>query len=376
MKFVKSAILIAIIFFSANLLEAQSKKGTFKDTLDNAFDISKWLLEVHGFVPIISPITEPAVGYGAVVAGVYFIPKKPKQGVGFQMPDMAGIAGGYTQNGTWFAGGGYFGFWKNNSIWYRGVLGYADVNLKYYGTGNDFLAENPISFNLTSFVTLQQILFRIGQSNFMLGGNYVFSKTDITLFEDNDIEWLDPYEFDLVNSGVTLLSQYETFNSLLSPSKGVSVQLYLRSYYEFLGSDIHSQRLTLSTVGYIPLMERWVAGLRFESMLASESTPFFMMPYVNLRGVPAMRYQGQMTLLAETEQYVRAYKRWGLVGFAGYGRSIADVESWDGGDNVWNAGGGLRYLVARQLGLQMGLDVGFSQDDWAIYIIFGSAWLR
>ena len=89
-----------------------------------------------------------------------------------------------------------------------------------------------------------------------------------------------------------------------------------------------------------------------------------------------MRFQGQFTLLAETEQYVRIYKRWGLIGFAGYGGTIADTESWDGGDNAWNAGGGFRYLLARKLGLQMGMDVGAGPDSWAFYIIFGSAWLR
>lgn len=376
LRSIKWAALFAIIIVSINPIEAQSKKGTFRDSLDNAFDISRFLLELHGFVPIISPITEPAVGYGAVAAGVYFIPKKEMQGGGFQMPDMVGLGGGLTENGTWFAGGGYFGFWKNNTIRYRGVLGYGDVNLQFYGNGNDFLAENPISFNLTAFGTLQQMVFRLGKSNFWLGGNYVFSKTKVTLFEENDIEWLDPYEFDLVNSGVTLLTQYENFNNILSPSKGVNIELNLRSYFEFLGSDENSRKLTFSSIGYVPVMERWVSGFRLESNLASQSTPFFMLPYINLRGVPAMRYQGEFTALAETEQYVRVYKRWGLVGFAGYGGTIADVENWEKGDNAWNAGGGFRYLLARKLGLQMGMDVGAGPDSWAFYIIFGSAWLR
>jgi len=375
-KFTKWLALLAIIFFRMGVVEAQSKKGTFRDTVDNAFDISKWLLELHGLVPIISPITEPAVGYGAVVAGVYFISKKEEEGKGFQMPDMVGLGGGYTENGTWFAGGGYFGFWKNNTIRYRGILGYGDVNLQFYGNGNDFLEDNPISFNLKAFFTLQQMVFRIGKSNFWLGGNYVLSKTTVTLFEDSDIEWLDPYEFDLINSEVTLLTQYENYNNILSPSKGVNIELNLRSYFEFLGSDQNSQKLTFSSIGYVPVMKHWVSGFRFESNLASQSTPFFMLPYINLRGVPAMRYQGEFTALAETEQYVRVYKRWGLVGFAGYGGTIADVENWDGGDNAWNAGGGFRYMLARQLGLQMGMDVGFGPDSWAFYIIFGSAWLR
>jgi hypothetical protein len=376
LKFIKWAVLITVLLTSIDTLEAQSKKGTFRDSIDNAFDISKFLLELHGFLPIISPITEPAVGYGAVGAAVFFIPKKEPQGKGFQMPDIVGLAGGLTQNGTWLAGGGYFGFWKNNSIRYRGVLGYADIHLKYYGTGNGFLAENPASFSLKTYVILQQFMFRIARSNFWLGGSYVFSKTKVTLFEENDISWLDPFDFDLINSGVTLLTQYETYNNILSPSKGVNIELNLRSYFEFLGSDKSSQKLTFSAIVFHPVMDRWVAGIRLESMLATESTPFFLKPYIYLRGVPAMRYQGNFTVLAETEQYVRVYKRWGLVGFAGYGRNIPDLESWDGGNHVWNAGGGFRYLLARQLGLQMGMDVGKGPEDWAFYIVLGTAWLR
>lgn len=257
LKFIKWAVLIAVFFTSIDTLEAQSKKGTFRDTTDNAIDLSKFLLELHGFLPIISPITEPAVGYEAAAVGVYFIPKKPEKGVGFQMPDIADAGGGYTQNGTWFAGGGYLGFWKKNSIWYRGILGYGDINLNYYGNGGDFLSVNLISFNLISSFLLQQVLFRIGQSKFMIGGNYVFSKTKVTLFEESDISWLDPYEFDPVNSGVTLLTKFESFNNILSPGKGVNVRLYLRSYYKLLGSDKHSQRLTLSMVGSGRLRRVW-----------------------------------------------------------------------------------------------------------------------
>ena len=93
MKFIKWAVLITVLLTSIDTLEAQSKKGTFRDSIDNAFDISKFLLELHGFLPIISPITEPAVGYGAVGAAVFFISKKEPQGKGFQMPDIVGLAG-------------------------------------------------------------------------------------------------------------------------------------------------------------------------------------------------------------------------------------------------------------------------------------------
>ena len=97
------AILKLIIYFIAFLIirepmAAQKEQRLFIDSLDNAFDISKWLLDLHGFVPLVAPITEPAVGYGAVGAGVFFIPKKHSSPGQFKMPDITGAAGGYTQN--------------------------------------------------------------------------------------------------------------------------------------------------------------------------------------------------------------------------------------------------------------------------------------
>jgi hypothetical protein len=143
-----------------------------------------------------------------------------------------------------------------------------------------------------------------------------------------------------------------------------------------LGSDRNIQRLNFFTLAYIPIVERWISGLRFESLLASDKTPFYMMPYINLRGVPLLRYQGQLTFLAETEQYVNVYRRWGLVAFAGYGRTVSDIKSFSEGLNAWNAGGGFRYKIARLLGLQMGIDVARGPEDWAFYVVFGTAWLK
>ena len=355
---------------------AQERKGMFRDTLDNAFDLSKWLFDLHGFIPIVAPITEPAVGYGFAAVGVYFIPKKNSKPGEFKMPDIAGAAGGYTQNRTWFAGGGYFGFWNENRIWYRGILGYGNIHLKYYGSGDNLLADNPAKFSIESYFLLQQALFRIGQTRFLLGGNYVFNKTTVTAFEESKLSWVDPHDFDLTNSGISLIGEYETFNNILSPSRGIRLHLDYRAYLELLGSDMNIQRLTFFTHAFFPVKERLVTGVRFESLLASDNTPFYMQPFISLRGVPMLRYQGQLTFLVEAEQYFNVYKRWGLVAFAGYGRTVTDIESLDQGLNAWNAGGGFRYLIARLLGLQMGIDVARGPEEWAVYIVFGSPWLK
>ncbi len=377
MKFnLKIFIILALSFTNLSGLLSQNDTKLFKDSLDGAFDISKWLFELHGFVPIISPITEPALGYGAAVTGVYFIPKKKTAKNEFRMPDIVGVGGGYTQNGTWYAGAGYAGFWRDDHIRYRGIFGYGNINLKYYGSGNSWLSKNPAKFNMESFFFLQQALFRIKESPFMLGGNYFFGKTKVTLFEDIDIPGVDPLDFDLINSGISAIGEYETFNNVLSPTKGIRLNLQYTQALELFGSDRKNSRLSFFTLYYLPVNDRWVSGFRIESMLASENTPFYLMPFVKLRGVPALRYQGEISMLAETEQFFNIYKRWSVVGFGGIGTTIPSIDDMNFGTTIWNAGAGFRYKIARLLGLQMGLDVARGPEDMAFYIVFGNAWLK
>ena len=374
----KQFILFFFVFVViSNDCYGQKKQTAFKDTLDNAFDISHYMYNLNGLLPIVSPITEPAVGFGAALATLYFIPKKSDDNKKFQMPDIVGVAAGLTENGTWFAGGGYIGFWKDDHIRYRGVLGYGDVNLKYYGSGGDFLNNNPIKFSLNSFAFVQQAMFRIADSRFMLGGKYIFAKSKVTIFNDNDIPWLDPKDFDVQNSGLGIIAEYESYDNYLSPNKGLRVNLNYIQFLEALGGDRNFGKTTLFLNYYKPLFSnRLISGFRLESQLAPGDVPFYMNPFISLRGVPAMRYQGEKTTLVETEQLFLFSRRWGVVGFAGYGAAFNNSDEGNTATQAWNVGTGFRYLIARQLGLRMGLDVAKGPDDWGIYIIFGSAWLK
>ena len=44
------------------------------------------------------------------------------------------------------------------------------------------------------------------------------------------------------------------------------------------------------------------------------------------------------------------------------------------GEVAWNAGAGFRYLLARLFGIRAGIDVARGPEDWALYIVVGSAW--
>ena len=69
---------------------------------------------------------------------------------------------------------------------------------------------------------------------------------------------------------------------------------------------------------------------------------------------------------------MRVWKRWSVVGFFGLGWTF---ESSSNDNGPYPAGGGgIRYLLARKLGMQVGVDVARGTEDTAFYIQVGSAW--
>ena len=78
----KQKLVFVIIIFFSNVCFVYSQNDTsiFKDSTDNAFDLSNFLTKQKGVLPVIVPITEPAIGYGAIGGALYFVPKSdPKQ---------------------------------------------------------------------------------------------------------------------------------------------------------------------------------------------------------------------------------------------------------------------------------------------------------
>jgi hypothetical protein len=64
--------------------------------------------------------------------------------------------------------------------------------------------------------------------------------------------------------------------------------------------------------------------------------------------------------------------RGGLVGFVGLGWTAGGTSDDNGPFAA--GGGGIRYLLARRLGMQVGVDVARGPEDTAFHIIVGSAW--
>lgn len=83
-----AAILIAC------LIAASATAGMLDDYIDaedDKLDMSDWLLQQHGWLPVPTLITEPAVGHGLALAGINF--QLPEAGSS-PTPTVAAVAGG------------------------------------------------------------------------------------------------------------------------------------------------------------------------------------------------------------------------------------------------------------------------------------------
>ncbi len=357
----------------------KNNKISFRDPVDNAFDMSSFLLEHKGLLPVPTIVTEPAVGYGGGAALVYFHNRK-KQYKSYVPPNISGVLGLATENGTWATGAFHSHTFGENRVRTMTAAGKPVVHYNYYGNNSELLSKHPIKVKLDSWLFFQRAQVRLGESKFYLGLSYSYFKTDITLDAKSDNPLIDELIKRLnVNSVISKLKPmvvYDSRDNVFTPTKGINAELSLNYSAEWLGSSQDYNLLRAKFYGFYPLNDRLFSGWRFEENTLFGDAPFYAYPFVQLRGIPAMRYQGDNTVLAETEWRYAAHKRFSLIGFSGLGKAFESTKTFNETDWAYTVGTGFRYEIARLLGLHMGTDFAWGNGkDFAFYIVFGSSWM-
>jgi hypothetical protein len=370
-------LMILFVFLPWLNIDAQvsaKKISAFRDSTDNAYDISTWLINKKGILLVPSIITEPATGYGVAVAAVYFHSSYSKKN---GPPSMSGVLGGATQNGTWAAALFHVGYWKQDRLRYMGGVVRTDANIGFYGSGyTAILANEPVNLNLNAWGLVQQLKGRIGNSGFFVGGRYLLFSSENTFEIPVDYPDYSGTEFNSTLSEASIIIDYDTRNNVFSPSKGFYISCAGTYSDDWFGGDGLYGRVAAEGLGWFPASKKVTIGLRYSSNYSIGDVPFWARPIVQMRGVPVMKYQNRNTTLMETEVSVDVFKRWSAIGFAGIGNAYESISDFEKGKSVRTAGTGFRYLLARKFGAKMGMDFAVSQDDFAFYFVFGSSWLR
>jgi len=395
-----------ILLLVSLALASASHAGFFQDYLidpeDGMLDGSRYLSEVpQGFLPVPVIITEPAVGYGFGLAGVFFneSEEQKKQRLSLIqetgkaiLPSNITVAGlAATENGTKGAGLGHLGFWKQDTLRYRGFLVLPDANLDFYSIGS-FELPKGIEFNLKGPAVINELTARIPGTNFFAGAQQVYRKVDLSLtnadnlapFDSPDLnnrfqDFLDEHaQADVVTSALGAVFEYDSRDNPFNPESGYNISGRYQWFNESVGSDIEFDSFTTQALGYWHLPASLLLGLRAEYEGLNQQgdgwLPPYVYPFVSLRGAPAVQYQGNRVATVEAELDWKIDNRWKVGVFAGTGRTADSFADLNDADNINTYGTGFRYLIARRYGFMMGIDIARGPDDTAFYIQAGSTW--
>jgi len=357
-------------------LAGPARAQRFRDPEDGRFDMSRHLATATGFLPVPMLITEPAVGYGAGLFGMYFHGSieewSHRDNHGRFRPPSISLAGGFvTENGSWGVLAGHFGVWAHDRVRYLGGIGYVSPNLAVYPSA---LGDRRVDFNLEGLILIQQVKTRVTGDVFA-GLRYLYGSNTVRFATDSALPGIIPRQFDIATGGIGATVELDARNNALSPTRGTRAQVTASWYGPGLGGDSTYRMLNALVHQYVNVSPRVGLAFRVDGTVITDGAPFFAMPFLRMRGLPVMGYQGQGVGLAETELRYGLDPRWTLIGFTGVGYTDNGREGLaHTSQTVVAGGGGFRYLIARQMGLQAGVDVGVGPDQAAIYLQVGSAW--
>jgi outer membrane protein assembly factor BamA len=317
------------------------------------------------------------VGYGAAGALIFIDKPMESDKAGFGRPNISAIGALGTDNGSRGAFAGDVRHWLDERLKTVAAIVRASVNLDFYGIGRDAtLQDNPRRYNLETLAGVVQARYRLGNSQAWAGLGYALANTTVSFDLPPVFERAPDFQRDSRVGGLLPTLIYDSRNNVFTPTSGAYLEASAGLFSKSLGSDSDFQRVSLTAIQFLPLERRLTFGINGGAVLSYGDVPFYLRPFIQLRGIPAMRYQGDHTAQVEAELRWQFWERFSLVGFAGTGVARNAPQRVNRDQQASSGGLGFRYEIARKYGLHMGLDVAYGPDGPALYVQFGSAWAR
>ena len=382
MRIVSALAVLMIVLQCGSSAVAQSTTtpsttSKFRSPDDGWLDVSGFLDETYGFLPVAIPITEPAVGLGAAVGLMFLSKPLGESRPGFGRPDITIVGGLGTENGSWGLLLADVRHWLGDRLETQAGITYLSVNLDFHGIGKDRLLDrHPLQYTLEPKGGVVRAKYRLGDSPAWLGLGYAFAATRVTFDAPAGTPGLPAFQRDSNVGGLTPSFTYDSRDNLFTANSGTFVEASVGVFARALGGDDEFQRLQLTAMHFIPLSATLHLGLRADGTATFGDVPFYLRPFISLRGAPIMRYQGDEVAQIEAEIRWQFWKRFSLVGFAGGGAAWNDFARLDNVKTVPTGGVGVRYELARRYGIHAGLDLAVGPDNTAVYFQMGSAWAR
>ena len=328
-------------------------------------------------------ITEPAIGEGLGAGVVYFHNKdqsgRPKVSTAGSVgnmgkkskppPTATGAFAFYTSNDTAGVGVGHANSFMDDK--YRIVAALADMRV----ISEIFLADIPFGFELAGNLAYANGKRRVGASNIFFGVSLMALDADVAFqIDPGNTPPVSLADFAFTSIGIAGSAIYDARDNSTMPNSGQLLDFTLWRYDDAIGSDFDYWSGRVKAHSFHQLHENFVLGLRFDVSSVDGTPPFFAIPYVSLRGIPALRYQAKTAGAFEIEGRYSFSDRWAGTVFGGAGFTKNDDVVLETAQNIKSVGAGIRFQALTEQDIWIGLDIAKGPEEYAWYIQIGQGW--
>ena len=283
MRVARFLICVALLSVAVTSWAADGDKPSrLFDPDDGWLDLSQFLDTAYGFVPLVSPITEPAVGYGAAAALIFIdrqtsdaataqcsvqtlrrsaeLRPKTERAVSLQDTSEHGLTADCAR-------------WRpsptRTSIWIFLVL--AAIASQ---------AMQVLAMRSARAVASLGGSYRLGETSLWFGLRYSLAKTKVNFDQPGfALPGVTRDDRDLRLAGLTPSLTLDLRDNFFTPTDGWFADVSLPVFREWLGGDRDYQELALSAIRYQPLARSLFLSIRAAGKSSSDGTPFYLKPY-------------------------------------------------------------------------------------------------
>lgn len=269
-------------------------------------------------------------------------------------------------------------YWKDEMYHLSGNIGYTKFPDKFFGIGNNTSEDDEEEYTPRNIYLSLSFQTKV-RTGFNLGAQYEFADGKIKEVEEEGL--LD--QKDILGSeggrisGAGILVNWDTRNNIFYPSSGSFHQLSVSLFSGDLGSDFDFNTYNLDLRQYVPLFSSHVLAFQGYMNIMTGDPPFQMLSLLGgeslMRGYYTGRYRDKNMLVFQVEHRVPVWRRFGMVGFVGFGDVADKIGSFEVQNFKHSVGWGIRYLFNQEERMNLRLDFGYGKKTSGFYITIGEA---
>jgi hypothetical protein len=352
--------------------DLSSEVGAHTDTVRVGGQHGKSMMKDRRFVPVPVPISNPTLGTGLAVALLYLWPHKHDDTM--SPTSISGVGGLYTSTDSWAAALFHQGYYVQDKLRLQGVLGYADLNLKFYGIGNDSIFQyNPLSYGAKGTIFNPQARFQLPfiSKNLYLGLQLYSLDVEVAFELSNILPILPNIAIGQRNVGLGPILTYDSRDNTKWPSNGNWLDLAVLDFGDYAGGDFEYLHYKLKWEQNFSATDSLILQYRFDGQVIDGKAPFYQLSNINLRGIPWGVFADDVAVTLQGQVRWELFERWSMLFFGGGGRVAEDISDLGGSPTEFAGGTGFRYMIAPKTKLTIGADLAFSNGRAEFYIQVG-----